>query len=229
MDIHMGHFRDKGEEIEYLQQAVRQLQSQLDDSRQLVWQLNSESEEFRESSWQLEKELENSLDQAEKKNRDLRHQCNKLGKDTDVLKDKMEEIKRINDTLSSDLKKYKQMEIEWTKRIQQLEQQNDDLERALRAASDHKMTAQQHLDEAMERDVLREGEKEELLSLLQQLQEENKDLAEEIRIRDRLSSFEKSPRDLRESRTSVETQTQVVHAVQPLRNKITKKTLYNRE
>lgn len=220
MDWKMGHFQNKGDEVEYLRHTIIHLQQQLEDTKEHVIKVNSESEEFKESSLLLEKELENSLEQTEKKNNELQYQCNKLTMELEEMKGKLQEVRATCGTLSSDISKCKEIDVERASHIRHLEQENDDLERALRAANDCKMHVEQRLDEVLEKDALRESEHEEALILIHRLEEQNKDLADELRRRQRLSSMEKSRCEMvKESRLSVQTQTNVIH---PFRSKVSR-------
>ena len=94
--------------------------------------MEKELEEFQENSQMLEKELENSLDQAEKNNRDLRQRNARLNTEVDQLRARLEQQTSdcsVFQTRAQDLESQHERLLKY---IRELEQKNDDLERAQR-------------------------------------------------------------------------------------------------
>ncbi|XP_067006153.1 nuclear distribution protein nudE-like 1-A isoform X2 [Anabrus simplex] len=214
MDQDIPPFEDKDEEIQFLRDYICQLQQDLDDAKQDTRRVERDFEEFQENSRLLEKELETALDQSEKSNRELRTSYNRLQAEQEKLRERADQIQRLLDLRDSELSKYKASEEELVKRTRELEQRNDDLERALRAMSMSKGETESKLNAAIERDALLECEQEELLAMVQRLKDEKRDLYHELKIRDKYIPDNdkcvergRSPIDSNKLMVEIETQT----------------------
>ncbi|CAH1396612.1 unnamed protein product [Nezara viridula] len=158
-----------------------------------------EFEDFRESSQMLEKELEASLEQAERTIRELRLKNNSLQLENEAMKDKYDVLQRATETQISEMEeeanqRHKREE-EYVKYIRELEQKNDDLERSQRAMYTSLGEFETKLNYALERNVLLESEldeKESLKTMVQRLKDEARDLKQEIQVREKQTTNDKS-------------------------------------
>ncbi|XP_022196208.1 nuclear distribution protein nudE-like 1-B [Nilaparvata lugens] len=174
----MPKFENKDEEISYWQQRANDIEAEL--------------EEFRESSQMIEQELEASLNQAEKTVRELRMRNNRLQLDHDSVRDKLEQMQQEFTAQITELQEEttqsRSREENYVKYIRELEQKNDDLERAQRAMYVSLGEFERKLNSSIERNVLLESEldeKEQLKTMVQRLKDEARDLKQEMQIRDR--------------------------------------------
>lgn len=115
-------FSTPQEEIEFWKEKAKEAREEL--------------EEFQEGSRELEAELEMQLEQAETKIKDQRSIINRLTMETDQMRDKLEQCQReyscqVNE-LTCELGDIKTIRDSLNKYVRDLEQQNDDLERAKR-------------------------------------------------------------------------------------------------
>lgn len=166
-------FDDPQEEIAYLRQRLEESQR--------------EFQEFQESSQELETEFETQIQQLEKKNSESLSLISRLQAENDQLRtrynaytndtqyklneyqEQIAELSSIRDRLSS--------------YIRELEQSNDDLERARRTLAASLEDFEGKLNQQIERNVLLENEvseKEELECTVQRLKEETRDLRHEL-------------------------------------------------
>ncbi|XP_072339291.1 nuclear distribution protein nudE-like 1 isoform X1 [Scyliorhinus torazame] len=158
-----------------------------------------ELEEFQEGSRELEAELEAQLEQAEHRNRDLVSDNQRLKLDLELLKDKLEQqyaqsYKQIS-MLEDDLGQTRGIKDQLHKYVRELEQANDDLERAKRATIVSLEDFEQRLNQAIERNAFLESEldeKESLLVSAQRLKDEARDLRQELAVRERQEVTRKS-------------------------------------
>nr|XP_008765666.1 nuclear distribution protein nudE homolog 1 isoform X1 [Rattus norvegicus]XP_038942885.1 nuclear distribution protein nudE homolog 1 isoform X1 [Rattus norvegicus] len=171
-----------------------------------------ELREFQEGSREYEAELETQLQQAETRNRDLLSENNRLRMELESVKEKFEmqhsEGYRQISALEDDLAHTKAIKDQLQKYIRELEQANDDLERAKRhaAAADTHFNRwlwrlefrssplatimsledfEQRLNQAIERNAFLESEldeKENLLESVQRLKDEARDLRQELAV-----------------------------------------------
>ncbi|GLH10693.1 Uncharacterized protein GBIM_15607 [Gryllus bimaculatus] len=199
MDLDIPKFDDKTQENNFLRNYIGQLleekclliqernqvQQELDDTKQDLRRVEHDFQEFQENSQLLEKELETSLEQTEKSNREIRVQYNRLQMEYEKLRDRSEQNQRLCDMKDSEITKLRDGNRDLQLRTRELEQRNDDLERALRAVSVSKGETESKLNAAIERDALLECEHEELLAMVQRLKDEKRDLAQELKIRDK--------------------------------------------
>uniref|UniRef100_A0A1B6LIY5 NUDE domain-containing protein n=1 Tax=Graphocephala atropunctata TaxID=36148 RepID=A0A1B6LIY5_9HEMI len=148
-----------------------------------------EAEEYRESCQMIEKELEMSLEQAEQQVRELRSKCNRLQFENENLREKVghnqqEKMAQILE-LQEEVTQSRTREEHYRKYIQELEQKNDDLERAQRAMYVSLEEFETKLNASIERNVLLESEldeKEGLKVMVQRLKDEARDLKQEIQV-----------------------------------------------
>ncbi|KAI4874861.1 hypothetical protein NFI96_034434, partial [Prochilodus magdalenae] len=135
--------------------------------------------EFQEGSRELEAELETQLGQAEHRLRDLQADNQRLQHELDTLKEKLEQqyaqsYKQIS-VLEDDLGQTRSIKEQLHKYVRELEQANDDLERAKRATITSLEDFEQRLNQAIERNAFLESEldeKESLLVSVQRLKDE---------------------------------------------------------
>ncbi|XP_073773626.1 nuclear distribution protein nudE-like 1-A isoform X5 [Danio rerio] len=147
--------------------------------------------EFQEGSRELETELETQLGQAEHRIRDLQADNQRLQHELDSLKEKLEyqyaqSYKQIS-VLEDDLSQTRGIKEQLHKYVRELEQANDDLERAKRATITSLEDFEQRLNQAIERNAFLESEldeKESLLVSVQRLKDEARDLRQELAVRD---------------------------------------------
>ncbi|KAF4791999.1 nuclear distribution protein nudE 1 [Turdus rufiventris] len=138
-----------------------------------------ELREFQEGSREYEAELETQLQQTESRNRDLLSENNRLRMELESVKEKIEiqhsEGYRQISALEDDLAQTRAIKEQLQKYIRELEQENDDLERAKRATIMSLEDFEQRLNQAIERNAFLESEldeKENLLESVQRLKDE---------------------------------------------------------
>jgi len=176
-------FATPQEEIVYWRDAAQKFKQELEETRE-------ELEEFQISSRELELELETQIEQLEKKNSTLTHDNNKLQHEVDSLRSKLESLQgqslsQISD-LENDLLQVRAFKDEMQKYIRELEQANDDLERAKRATVVSLEDFEQRLNQAIERNAFLESEldeKETLCETVQRLKDEARDLRQELGVK----------------------------------------------
>ncbi|XP_061563995.1 nuclear distribution protein nudE-like 1-A isoform X2 [Cololabis saira] len=148
--------------------------------------------EFQEGSRELEAELEAQLGQAEHRIKDLQSDNHRLNNEMEILKEKLEQqysqsYKQIT-VLEDDLGQTRSIKDQLHKYVRELEQSNDDLERAKRATIVSLETFEQRLNQAIERNAFLESEldeKESLLVSVQRFKDEARDLRQELAVRER--------------------------------------------
>ncbi|XP_077360058.1 nuclear distribution protein nudE-like 1-A isoform X2 [Festucalex cinctus] len=148
--------------------------------------------EFQEGSRELEAELEAQLGQAEHRLKDLQSDNLRLKNDVETLKERLEQqysqsYKQIS-VLEDDLVQTRSIKEQLHKYVRELEQSNDDLERAKRATIVSLENFEQRLNQAIERNAFLESEldeKESLLESVQRLKDEARDLRQELAVRER--------------------------------------------
>lgn len=178
-------FSTKDEEIQYWKCLAAQYQKGMQESRE-------ELDEFQENSRELEQELEAQLEQVDKRNRDLCSINNRLQLDLEATRDKLEQVQKESEAQISDIQSqlagYRSREEEWHKYIRELEQANDDLERAKRAMLVSVEDFESRLNLAIERNAFLESEldeKESLRAMVQRLKDEARDMKQELQVRER--------------------------------------------
>ncbi|XP_054851586.1 nuclear distribution protein nudE homolog 1 [Eublepharis macularius] len=145
--------------------------------------------EFQEGSREYEAELETQLQQTESRNKDLRSENSRLQMEMEAAKEKLaaqhsEGYQQIS-ALEEELAQTKAIKDQLQKYIRELEQANDDLERAKRATIMSLEDFEQRLNQAIERNAFLESEldeKENLLESVQRLKDEARDLRQELAV-----------------------------------------------
>ncbi|XP_056263027.1 nuclear distribution protein nudE-like 1-B isoform X2 [Pseudoliparis swirei] len=186
-------FTSKDEEVDYWKsQALKYKKSYYDAQEEL--------QEFQEGSRELEAELEAQLSQAEHRLRDLQTENERLKNDVANLKEKLEHqyaqsYKQIS-MLEDDLGQTRSIKEQLHKYVRELEQANDDLERAKRATMVSLEDFEGRLNQAIERNAFLESEldeKESLLVSVQRLKDEARDLRQELAVRERTTDRMSAP------------------------------------
>uniref|UniRef100_A0A915J8Z6 NUDE domain-containing protein n=1 Tax=Romanomermis culicivorax TaxID=13658 RepID=A0A915J8Z6_ROMCU len=181
---------------------IKKLESEIDHwkstaaSNQRKYESTQEElEEFQSGSREFEKELETQIEQLEKQNRDLKSVNQKLYMENESNRAKLQSFQLENaqqvDRLEIELMKVKQERDEMQRYIRDLEQTNDALESAKRAALVSVEDYERRLNEAIERNAFLEGEldeKDDLQTCVQHLKEETRDLRQELKLKDRLTT-----------------------------------------
>ena len=154
-----------------------------------VDEYQSELEEFQDSSRELEAELEAQLTQSEKRIQELSTQNSRLQSENESLKTKLSKVSVESQNqlleLQKELAEVSSVNERLSSYIRELEQSNDDLERAKRALDATLQDFDTRLNQQIERNVLLEneiGEKEELQEVIQRLKDEARDLRQELMI-----------------------------------------------
>ncbi|NXP73932.1 NDE1 protein, partial [Ramphastos sulfuratus] len=157
--------------------------------KQCAENTQEELHEFQEGSREYEAELETQLQQTESRNRDLLSENNRLRMELESVKEKIEmehsERYRQISALEDDLAQTRAVKDQLQKYIRELEQANDDLERAKRATIMSLEDFEQRLNQAIERNAFLESEldeKENLLESVQRLKDEARDLRQELAV-----------------------------------------------
>uniref|UniRef100_A0A8C7XGP8 NudE neurodevelopment protein 1-like 1b n=1 Tax=Oryzias sinensis TaxID=183150 RepID=A0A8C7XGP8_9TELE len=159
-----------------------------------------ELQEFQEGSRELEAELEAQLTQAEHRLRDLQTENERLKSEMSNLKEKLEQqyaqsYKQVS-MLEDDLSQTRSIKEQLHKYVRELEQANDDLERAKRATIVSLEDFEARLNQAIERNAFLESEldeKESLLVSVQRLKDEARDLRQELAVRERTTDRMSAP------------------------------------
>ncbi|XP_013880924.1 nuclear distribution protein nudE-like 1-B [Austrofundulus limnaeus] len=186
MDAEMiPKFSSKDEEADYWKLQALKYKKSFQDAQE-------ELQEFQEGSRELEAELEAQLSQAEHRLRDLQTENEKIKNEVSNLKEKLEQqyaqsYKQIS-MLEDDLTQTRSIKEQLYKYVRELEQANDDLERAKRAMIVSLEDFESRLNQAIERNAFLESEldeKESLLVSVQRLKDEARDLRQELAVRER--------------------------------------------
>lgn len=170
-------------------EEVKYWKSKAEDWARAAKDAKEELEEFQEGSRELEAELEAQLEQAELKNKDLKSLSNRLQMENENLKEKLEQCSReyhfqINE-LETELAEIKGIKDKLAKYVRELEQQNDDLERAKRSTLASLEDFEARMNAAIERNAFLESEldeKEALKMSVQRLKDETRDLRSELKV-----------------------------------------------
>ncbi|XP_061175807.1 nuclear distribution protein nudE homolog 1-like [Saccostrea echinata] len=175
-------FKTPQEEIDFWRQEAERFKQDLEETRE-------ELEEFQISSRELECELEAQLEQLESKNKDLLSETTKLSSENASLKEKIELLQtnshRQVSNLEDELAQVSAYKDELQRYIRELEQTNDDLERAKRATVVSLEDFEVRLNQAIERNAFLESEldeKETLTETVQRLKDEATDLRSELNV-----------------------------------------------
>uniref|UniRef100_A0A1Q3FA29 Putative tropomyosin n=1 Tax=Culex tarsalis TaxID=7177 RepID=A0A1Q3FA29_CULTA len=145
-----------------------------------------EFDDFTEESRQLEAELEMTVEQQEKKIRDLNQLVSQLRIECESFKRKVANSENESNKIDADYKQLVKENEKFKVYIRELEQKNDDLERANRVASESVAEFESMLNQAYEKNALLElevDEKERMQIKLQRLMDEARDLKQELKVR----------------------------------------------
>ncbi|XP_046350719.1 nuclear distribution protein nudE homolog 1-like isoform X2 [Haliotis rufescens] len=178
-------FQTPEEELKYWRSLAEKFKQELEETKE-------ELEEFQISSRELECELETQLEQLENKNKELMADKHRLTVECESLKEKLEILqgsshKQVS-LLEDELAQVSAFKDELQKYVRELEQANDDLERAKRATVVSLEDFESRLNMAIERNAFLESEldeKETLSETVQRLKDEARDLRQEIDVRER--------------------------------------------
>ncbi|XP_019906642.1 nuclear distribution protein nudE homolog 1 isoform X2 [Esox lucius] len=170
------------EEVDYWKEQAAKHQQRAEEAQE-------ELQEFRQMSRDYEVELETELKQYETRNRELLTQNNRLRMELENYKEKFEtqhsEAFRQISVLEGDLAETTALRDQLHKYIRELEQANDDLERAKRATIMSLEDFEQRMNHVIERNAFLESEldeKENLLESVQRLKDEARDLRQELAV-----------------------------------------------
>merc|ERR1712156_299495 len=151
--------------------------------------IKDEFDEFQEGSRELEHELETQLEQSEAKIKEFRSLTNRLQHENEQLKDKLEQCHKEYHfqvtELQTELAEIKAIKDQLNKYVRELEQQNDDLERAKRSTLASLEDFEARMNATIERNAFLESELDEKESLkvsVQRLKDETRDLRAELRV-----------------------------------------------
>ncbi|KAL4240700.1 Nuclear distribution protein nudE-like 1 [Mactra antiquata] len=178
-------FSSPEEEITFWREKAEKFKQELEETKE-------ELEDFQVSSREYEAELETQVEQFEKKNKTLTQNNDRLQHEVDSLRSKLELLQgqshsQISD-LESELLQVRAFKDELQKYIRELEQANDDLERAKRATVVSLEDFETRLNQAIERNAFLESEldeKETLCETVQRLKDEARDLRQELDVREK--------------------------------------------
>ncbi|XP_076183008.1 nuclear distribution protein nudE [Ptiloglossa arizonensis] len=185
MDIDPPQFVSKDDEIQYWMDLAHQIHRRKED-------IERELEEFQENSQLLEKELEVSLEQAEKANRELRQRNTRLATEVEQLRTRLDQQTADCAMFQGKAQDLQSQHDHLLKYIRELEQKNDDLERAHRINRVTEEEIEAKLNSAIEKNALLESEldeKEGLKVIVQRLMDEIRvsvitDLKQEIQVQE---------------------------------------------
>ncbi|XP_051987364.1 nuclear distribution protein nudE homolog 1-A-like [Xyrauchen texanus] len=175
-------FASVEEERDFWKEQVAKCQQRAEEAQE-------ELQEFQLMSRDYEMELETELKQCEARNRELLTANNRLRMELENYKEKYEsqhsEAVRQISTLEGDLAETTAIKDHLHKYIRELEQANDDLERAKRATIMSLEDFEQRMNHVIERNAFLESEldeKENLLESVQRLKDEARDLRQELAV-----------------------------------------------
>ncbi|KAL9957030.1 hypothetical protein ACROYT_G038613 [Oculina patagonica] len=178
-------FADPKEEAIYWKQIAEDLERKFQEAR-------DELDEFQEGSRELEAELETQLEQAEARQRELLAAKTRLETENESLKARLDASQNESyltiSSLQDEVAQLKAVREEVSKYVRELEQANDDLERAKRATVCSLEDFEQKLNQAIERNAILENEldeKETLQESVQRLKDEARDLRQELAVKEK--------------------------------------------
>jgi len=183
-------------DVARLQKELEHWKSLAEQYKQNFEAVQEDFSDFQSNSKDLESELEAQLVQQEKKTRELQANNQKLNMECETLKAKLEALQfescdQVN-RLEAQLNRVKAERDDMQRYIRELEQINDDLERAKRAALTSLEDFEKRLNETIERNAFLENEldeKESLKEYVQRLKEETRDLKQELKVKERPGSI----------------------------------------
>ncbi|XP_047427576.1 nuclear distribution protein nudE homolog 1-B-like [Mugil cephalus] len=183
-----------------LEEAVEYWKEQAAKHQQSAEEAQEELQEFQQMSRDYEVELETELKQCEARNRELLASNNRLRMELENYKDKYEsqhsEACRQISSLEGDLAETTAVRDQLHKYIRELEQANDDLERAKRATIMSLEDFEQRMNQVIERNAFLESEldeKENLLESVQRLKDEARDLRQELAVQQKQQVQDRKP------------------------------------
>ncbi|KAK9957351.1 hypothetical protein ABG768_019617 [Culter alburnus] len=175
-------FASVEQERDYWKEQATKYQQRAEEAQE-------ELQEFQQMSRDYEVELEAELKQCDARNRELLTANNRLRMELENYKEKYEtqhsEAVRQISTLEGDLAETTAIKDQLHKYIRELEQANDDLERAKRATIMSLEDFEQRMNHVIERNAFLESEldeKENLLESVQRLKDEARDLRQELAV-----------------------------------------------
>ncbi|XP_060116557.1 nuclear distribution protein nudE homolog 1 [Heteronotia binoei] len=184
-DSERKQFRSVEEERDYWKEVAMKYQQCAENAQE-------ELREFQEGSREYEAELETQLQQTESRNKTLRSENGRLRMEMEAAQEKLSaqqsEGSRQISALEEELAQTRAVKDQLQKYIRELEQANDDLERAKRATIMSLEDFEQRLNQAIERNAFLESEldeKENLLESVQRLKDEARDLRQELAVQQR--------------------------------------------
>lgn len=176
-------------EFESLQDELDYWKEQATRHQQIAEESQLELAEFQQMSRDYESELETELKQTESRNKELLSLNHRLQTELDNYKEKYEaqhsEAFRQVSELESELSQTSAVRDQLQRYIRELEQANDDLERAKRATIMSLEDFEQRMNHVIERNAFLESEldeKENLLESVQRLKDEARDLRQELAV-----------------------------------------------
>lgn len=189
--------------FESLQDELEYWKDQAAKHQQIAEDAQLELAEFQQMSRDYESELETELKQTESRNKELLSLNHRLRAELDNYKEKYEaqhsEAFRQISELESELSQTSAVRDQLQRYIRELEQSNDDLERAKRATIMSLEDFEQRMNHVIERNAFLESEldeKENLLESVQRLKDEARDLRQELAVQqkqDRKPSLSAAP------------------------------------
>lgn len=175
--------------FESLQDELEYWKEQASKHQQIAEEAQLELAEFQQMSRDYESELETELKQTESRNKELLSLNHRLRTELDNYKEKYEvqhsEAFRQISELESELSQTSAVRDQLQRYIRELEQANDDLERAKRATIMSLEDFEQRMNHVIERNAFLESEldeKENLLESVQRLKDEARDLRQELAV-----------------------------------------------
>ncbi|XP_033826813.2 nuclear distribution protein nudE homolog 1-A-like [Periophthalmus magnuspinnatus] len=175
--------------FESLQDELEYWKEQAAKHQQIAEEAQLELSEFQQMSRDYESELETELKQCETRNKELLSLNQRLRMELDNYKEKYEvqhsEAFRQISELESELSQTSAVKEQLQRYIRELEQANDDLERAKRATIMSLEDFEQRMNQVIERNAFLESEldeKENLLESVQRLKDEARDLRQELAV-----------------------------------------------
>ncbi|CAL8388576.1 unnamed protein product [Arctogadus glacialis] len=172
-----------------LEEELHFWKSQAEGHQQRADEANDELQEFQQMSRDYEAELETELKHCEARNKELLSDNSRLRMELDNIREKYDiqhaEAFRQISTLEGDLAQTTAARDHLQKYIRELEQSNDDLERAKRATIMSLEDFEQRMNQVIERNAFLESEldeKETLLESVQRLKDEARDLRQELAV-----------------------------------------------
>lgn len=181
-DLEAPVFESLQDELEYWKEQAAKHQQIAEDAQ-------LELAEFQQMSRDYESELETELKQTESRNKELLSLNHRLRTELDNYKEKYEaqhsEAFRQISELESELSQTSAVRDQLQRYIRELEQSNDDLERAKRATIMSLEDFEQRMNHVIERNAFLESEldeKENLLESVQRLKDEARDLRQELAV-----------------------------------------------